>query len=49
MRPRKRRRKSKTAKAPRARKTNRARNGKPKPGTKAWMAYIRGKRGKKAK
>lgn len=47
MRPRKRRRKSKTAKAPRARKTKRARNGKPKPGTKAWMAYIRGMRGKK--
>lgn len=25
------------------------RAGKPRPGTKAWMAYIRGKRGKKRK
>jgi hypothetical protein len=25
------------------------RRGKPRPGTKAWMTYIRGKRGKKKK
>lgn len=33
------------------RKAKRASSGsrKPKPGTKAWMAYIRGKRGKKRK
>jgi hypothetical protein len=47
MRPRKRRRKAKTKSRTGKRKTKRAKSGKPKPGTKAWMAYIRGKRGKK--
>lgn len=39
----------KRSRSSRAGAKRRARNsgGKPRPGTKAWMAYIRGKRGKK--
>jgi len=46
-----RRKKRKTARsaARRAKPKRAARAGKPRPGTKAWMAYIRGKRGKKKK
>jgi len=40
-------RRRKAPKARKARKTKRAkRSGKPRPGTKAWMAYIRTKRKK---
>jgi len=43
------RRKKRARKAPKARKTRKKRakrSGKPRPGTKAWMAYIRTKRKK---
>lgn len=43
---RKKRRKKARAARPAKRKT-RSGTRKPKPGTKAWMTYIRGKRGKK--
>lgn len=49
-----RKRKSKTSATRRTKKRSARRSSsssrrKPKPGTKAWMAYIRGKRGKKRK
>lgn len=48
---RRKKRRSKTTSARRAKKRAKSgtRRGKPRPGTKAWMAYIRGKRGKKRK
>lgn len=42
-----RRRKRASARATATTRRPKKRNGKPRPGTKAWMAYIRGKRGKK--
>jgi len=42
-----RRRRSKPARARATAGTRRKKSGKPRPGTKAWMTYIRGKRGKK--
>lgn len=44
---RKKRRKAKAKRATKARSQKVRARGKPRPGTKAWMAYIRGKRGKK--
>lgn len=44
---RKRKRRRKTSTAKKVRKAAKSGVRKPKPGTKAWMAYIRGKRKKK--
>lgn len=44
-----RRRKRARVKATAGTRRAKKRSGKPRPGTKAWMTYIRGKRGKKRK